>query len=247
MTKVFRVLARTVCMAAAAAAIVTMAPTPAAAQSTIFNIPSTDTVSPKKGYFEFDYLVQTPPPDEGQFQTFAPRIVIGITSQIEAGANFATTHYADDGGTYAYFQPNLKYKFYANDDKGLAASAGLIWYVPMNNRDSADTFGLFYGNFSKKVKSGNYGPRITAGIYGTADYGDDEQVGAILGYEQPITSKLSFVADWFSGKNAFGYFTPGISLTLPHSGLLNIGYSIGNDRDIDSNNALFIYYGITFP
>ena len=30
---------------------------PAAAQSTIFNIPTTDTVAPKKGYFEFDYLL----------------------------------------------------------------------------------------------------------------------------------------------------------------------------------------------
>ena len=36
---------------------------PAAAQSTIFNIPTTDTVSPKKGYFEFDYLAQLPKPD----------------------------------------------------------------------------------------------------------------------------------------------------------------------------------------
>ena len=64
---------------------------------------------------------------------------------------------------------------------------------------------------------------------------------------------MSFVADWFSGKNSIGYFTPGISVTLPHSGLLNIGYSIGynelkGDGDPDyRNNALFVYYGITFP
>jgi hypothetical protein len=58
-------------------------------------------------------------------------------------------------------------------------------------------------------------------------YGDDEQTGAILGYEQPLSGKVSFVADWFSGKNFWGYFTPGISVTLPHSGLLNIGYALG--------------------
>jgi hypothetical protein len=33
------------------------------AQSTIFNIPTTDTVSKGKGYFEFDYLPQLPKPD----------------------------------------------------------------------------------------------------------------------------------------------------------------------------------------
>ena len=50
----------------------------------------------------------------------------------------------------------------------------------------------------------------------------------------------------FSGKNGLGYFTPGISFTLPHSGLLNIGYSFGNDSFGDSNATknryLFIYY-----
>jgi hypothetical protein len=32
----------------------------AMAQSTIFNIPTTDTVSKGKGYFEFDFLAQAP-------------------------------------------------------------------------------------------------------------------------------------------------------------------------------------------
>jgi hypothetical protein len=48
-------------------------------------------------------------------------------------------------------------------------------------------------------------------------------------------------------KNFFGYFTPGVSFTLPHSSLLNIGYSIGNDSyDGNNNRLLFLYYGITF-
>ena len=39
-------------------------------------------------------------------------------------------------------------------------------------------------------------------------------------------------------------------MVLPHSGLLNIGYSIGNDSFKNNdlkNRALFVYYGITFP
>ena len=232
-----------------------MAAQPAAAQSTIFNIPTTDTVAPKKGYFEFDYLAQLPKPDSGQFQIFMPRLVVGVAPMVEVGVNFNTTTYADDGGSYAQIQPNIKLKFFNNDDKGVAAAAGIIYYSAMNHRDTnADNdFGLIYAEISKKVKSGNFGPRFHAGIYSSVSYFDDEQQGAILGYEQPVSGKVSVVADWFSGKNFWGYFTPGISVTLPHSGLLNIGYSIGNnaynnDEGNDTHNkAFFIYYGITFP
>ena len=66
----------------------------------------------------------------------------------------------------------------------------------------------------------------------------------MVGYEQPLSGRASFVADWFSGHNGFGYVTPGFSFALPHNGLLNIGYSIGNEGR--KNNALFVYYGVTF-
>jgi hypothetical protein len=228
---------------------------PAAAQSTIFNIPTTDTVAPKKGYFEFDYLVQAPGPDGGEkFQIILPRIVVGVTPQVEVGVNVANVHFGGDAGeTFSFFQPNAKYKFFADDDKGLAASAGIIGYMPINHRDGADSYGLVYANISKKVKSGNYGPRITIGPYGIVAAADSfygPKGGVIVGYEQPVSGKVSIVADWFSGKNGFGYFTPGISVVLPHNGLLNIGYSLGNDSFEDpsnSNRALFVYYGITFP
>jgi len=223
---------------------------PAAAQSTIFNIPTTDTVAPKKGYFEFDYLAQLPKPDSGQFQIFMPRLVVGAGSMAEVGVNFANTTYADDGGTFSQIQPNFKVKFFNNDKAGVAAAAGVIGYFGVNH--DQDNFGMVYAEISKKVKTGNYGPRFHAGIYQSMSYGDDEQTGAILGYEQPLSGKVSFVADWFSGKNFWGYFTPGISIVLPHSGLLNIGYALGNDSYDSANSdyknrAFFIYYGITFP
>jgi hypothetical protein len=217
---------------------------PAAAQSTIFNIPSTDTVAPKKVYFEFDYLMQLPKPDEGQFQTLAPRVVIGVTPQLEVGANYFITRYADDGGSYKTFQPNAKYKFFSNDDQGLAAAAGFIGYVASDDNDS---FGQIYGEVSKKFKSG---ARVHGGLFTSVSYGNDNVQGAILGYEQPITSKASFVVDMLTGDNFWGYLTPGVSIVLPHSGLLNIGYSIGynelkGDGDPDNrNNALFVYYGL---
>ena len=50
----------------------------ALAQSTIFNIPSTDTVDKGKGYFEFDFLPQMPGSDSTRIYTYNPRLVAGV-------------------------------------------------------------------------------------------------------------------------------------------------------------------------
>jgi len=219
----------------------------AMAQSTLFNIPSTDVVAPKKVYAEFDYFANLPKQDSGMFQWFVPRVVVGVGPNIEAGANVLIAHVP--GTTNSFFQPNVKWKFAHSDEKGLAGAAGLIWYTPIDDRTGVDSYGLVYGNFSKKFM-GTYGPRITAGPYafvGTNDAWYGTKAGAIIGMEQPVHPKVTILADWFSGVSGFGYFTPGVSVALPHASLLNIGYSIGNDSYESGNNnrALFIYYGIT--
>lgn len=219
----------------------------AMAQSTLFNIPSTDAVAPGKVYAEFDFFAQMPVADgTSRLYVYAPRGVVGVGGGFEAGANMAFFH--TSGATQSYFQPNVKWRI-GNDDKGVAAAGGTILYVPTNNRSTVDTFGLVYGNFSKKIKTGNYGPRFSVGPYAVydAEGWSGTKAGIIAGYEQPVHSKVTVLADWFSGKNFFGYFTPGVSFTLPHSSLLNVGYSIGNDSyDGNNNRLLFVYYGITF-
>jgi len=213
------------------------------AQSTIFNIPSTDVVAKKKVYFEFDFISHLESHDNGGFQTYVPRVVVGVGKGVEVGLNIATTHSA--APTIVYAQPNIKWQVWANEEKGGAVTFGAIAFTPLRNRSDNDTFGLFYGNMSKKFK-GDYGPRFTIGGYGLGGLDIDgvDKGGAMVGYEQPLAKKVSFVADWFSGKNGFGYVTPGFSFALPKNSLLNIGYSIGNFGR--KNNGLFVYYGITF-
>jgi hypothetical protein len=214
----------------------------ARAQSTIFNIPSTDAVTRKKVYFEFDFFGHLESDDNGGFQTYVPRVVAGLGKGVEVGVNIAATSSA--APTIVYIQPNIKWQFYANESSGVALSAGAIAYMPLRDRDLNDSFGLFYANVSKKF-TGQYGPRVTVGGYGLGGVeADVDQGGAMVGYEQPLANRASFVADWFSGKNGFGYLTPGFSFTLPKNGLLNIGYSIGNYGR--KNNGLFVYYGVTF-
>jgi hypothetical protein len=216
----------------------------AQAQSTLFNIPSTDVVAPKKTYLEFDFISHLEPHDEGGFQAYVPRAVFGAGRKVEVGVNVAFLD-AEAPDQPVELQPNVKYQFYANEDNGVSAAAGGILYTPIRNRAGVDTFGLLYTVVSKKVK-GTYGPRITGGGYGLVGRanGNGSEGGAIVGYEQPVHGRVSFVADWLSGKNRFGYVTPGFSVALPKSSALYAGYSIGNFGR--KNNALFVYYGITF-
>jgi len=214
------------------------------AQSTIFNIPSTDVVAPKKVYLEFDFISHFTSHADGGFQIYAPRVVVGVAKKVEAGINVSVVD-SFAPNQPVYISPNVKVQLYNNESNGVAVAVGGLLYTPVAHRAGADTYGFLYSVVSKKVKS-DYGPRITGGAYGLPGLSDGlgTKGGAIVGYEQPVSKRVSFVADWFSGKNAFGYATPGFSITLPKSSLFNIGYSIGNHGR--GNNALFVYYGITF-
>src|SRR5581483_10902412 len=179
---------------------------------------------------------------------YNPRVVVGLGPNIETGINIESFHVS--GQTDVFAQPNIKWRFFNKDTEGLAAAAGGILFTPINHRDGVPTYGLLYGEVSKKVKTGMYGPRFHIGPYGVVNGGENwigPKAGVIAGYEQPVHPKVSIVADWFSGKNGFGYFTPGVSVTLPANSVFNAGYSIGNDSyHGNDNRLLFLYYGVTF-
>jgi len=217
----------------------------ASAQSTLFNIPSTDVVAPKKVYLEFDFLSHFESHQSGGFQAYVPRAVVGVGKRTEVGVNvaFLDTLTPDQP---VELQPNLKHQFYQNEKAGVTIAGGGILYLPVSHRVGTDSFGLLYTVVSKQVK-GSHSPRITGGAYGLVGRvdGSGTSGGAIAGYEQPLVpGRVSFVADWLSGKNRFGYVTPGFSITVSKTSFLYAGYSMGNQGR--KNNALFIYYGITF-
>ena len=224
--------------------VATFAPTIVKAQSTLFNIPSTDVVAPKKVYTEFDFLSHFESHADGGFQGYVPRVVVGVGKKLEVGANVVFLD-AEDPDQPVELQPNIKWQFYSNETNGVAMAGGAMLYTPIAHRSGVDTFGMLYTTVSKKFQ-GNHGPRLTGGGYGLVGRADGNgtEAGGIVGYEQPLSSRVSFVADWLSGKNRFGYVTPGFSVAVSKSSALYAGYSIGNFGR--KNNALFVYYGITF-
>jgi hypothetical protein len=223
---------------------------PAAAQSTIFNVPTTDTVAKGKIHLEFEWKAQRP--ILGGFDRlnlFTPKAMVGITRNIEVGVNVPVHH--DLLPDTVYLEPNVKWRFAASERKGLAVSAGALVNTPLSNLVFPDTYGQVYGNVSKQVGRSTYSPRFTGGAYGVLGTNwtwTGPKAGALIGYEQPLHEKIRIIADWRSGSNRVGYLTGGLSANIPGSGVVNAGYSWGNSSWSNNreNRFLFLRYGVTF-
>ena len=216
----------------------------ARAQSTLVTIPSTEVVSERKVYLEFDYISHYASHHNGGFQTYEPRVAVGVGHNVEVGVNVI---YTDGFGVNQpiEIQPNIKWRFYQNEKQRVSAAVGVMLYAPVPHRTGTNTFVMLYALVSKKM-AGKFGPRLTGGGYALPgrDDGTGAKAGAMAGYEQPLAPRVSFVMDWSSGRNRFGYVTPGLSFATTQHSNLYTGYSIGNHGR--GNNALFAYYGITF-
>lgn len=210
------------------------------AQSTVFNIPSTDVQPARHLYAEADFLAHFSSFESGGYQLYGPRLVYGLSKRAEVGINafFTNTSPAEP----VEIQPNFKLQLYQNEEKGFAVATGTIVFVPVTQRSSSSTRAMVYAVASKSMK----GSRLTFGTYklvGSFEKGATRN-GLLLGFEQPITRKLSFVADWSSGNNDYGYVVAGAGITLSPKSLLYVGYNFGNHGR--GNNAFGVFYGYNF-
>lgn len=214
-----------------------------AAQSTIFNIPSSDVQPSRTVYLETDFITHFASYKNGGYQTYEPRLVLGLPGHVEVGVNVAYTRAAS--ASPIEVQPNLKWQFYSNEKNGVAIAVGGLVSVPVTHRRDGNTTGLVYVVGSKSF-SGTHAPRLTFGGYQLVGRFADgtDKTGVLAGFEQPLNKTFSFVTDWFSGNNDFGYVTPGLGITLSPKNNIYAGYSFGNQGR--GNNSLGVYYGHTF-
>ena len=130
---------------------------------------------------------------------------------MEVGINVNSSYRS--GKTDVFLQPNVKWRLFDNKTDGIAAAAGVILYTRVSPRIFGNpSYGFLYAETSKKVRSGTYAPRFHAGTYGIVHAGSSwigPKAGMFFGYEQPVQSKASIVADWLTGKNTFGLFHTG--------------------------------------
>ncbi|MGE5276686.1 MAG: hypothetical protein ACM3SU_06810 [Acidobacteriota bacterium] len=220
-------------LVAAAAFLVAVAS--ARAQQTIFNVPTADVLDRGKFYLESDALWR---PQEPNFALFTERGVYGFGSHIEAGFNFGG--FVTPGRSTPTATAAIKWQPVKIGSFALTAGAHGLFFL--RGSEDGDPAGHFYAHASYTFPTNT---RITAGGWiATAGYAaPDFQKGALVGFEQKVQDHLNLIADWFSGKNGLGYFTPGVSSTWG-GWTTYAGYSFKNGDS--KSNAILLELGLTF-
>ncbi|HLA96627.1 MAG TPA: hypothetical protein VK612_12965 [Pyrinomonadaceae bacterium] len=211
------------------------------AQQTIFNVPSTDILDKGKVYVEFDASFKTNTQDAlGRFSSFVPRIVVGTGVDVEVGLNVVGN--IQPGADATTLVPAAKWRVYNGKDNGWAIVVGDNVYIPVRNR-SYNIGNYAYAQASKSFKSGT---RLTFGGYHFSRNvvaSDANRAGGQFGFEQTVNKYINLNADWFTGKHAAGYFTPGAAFKLHPKVAGYVGYSIGNAGASSGNHFFYTVIG----
>ncbi len=217
----------------------------AAAQQTIFNVPSTDILP--KGTVYLEYGVSFKPKTESELKKFTsivPRVVVGVGRNFEVGVNFLGN--LQPGYGTKTIAPTVKWRFYNNEKKGVSAVAGTTVFVPISNRTFK--FGSYtFTQVSKTLKS--TGTRVSAGgfLYSKNVVAEKaSRGGGQFGIEQPIGSRFGVMADWITGKHSAGYATPGFYVRPTNRITGYFGYSLGNRGLREGNHFAYASIGMTF-
>jgi hypothetical protein len=215
----------------------------ARSQTTIFNIPSADTLERGSVNVEADFLAKPVRYRNGGYQTYGYRLAYGLNSKTEIGSNFYLTW--DGRRSVADIEFSLKRRLYQNEKLGLLFASGVTAFIPLRDTTGNRTSFMVYANGAKTFKK-THGTQFTAGAYhvfrGQRSFGT--RTGAMIGLVQPLHRRVNGVVDWFSGDNRFGYVSAGFTFFVTKRQYLTAGYSFGNSGR--GNNALAVYYGIIY-
>lgn len=210
------------------------------AQQTVFNVPTTDVLEAEKVYVEVDISAK---PVEPKFSSFVPRLVIGVGGRVEVGVNI--TGNIQPGVDSTTIVPAVKWKVYDGKDNGWTVAVGNNLFIPVRNK-SYDIGTYAYTMIQKKFSTGT---RIGAGGYFFSKNvvaPNANRAGGQFTFEQPVTGRFGLQADWFTGKHANGYFTPGGYFKITPK-LTGYGaYSIGNSNAMSGNHFLYFEVGYNF-
>jgi hypothetical protein len=211
---------------------------PLRAQQTIYNVPSADVLDPGKVYAEVDELFR---PTDPEFSSTTVRGVVGVVPRIEAGVNFGGL--VSPGPVVP--TANVAVKIQPLKIGDFAVTVGGFGLFYLRGSEDGNPAGQGWGHLSYRLPG--IGTRITVGgWYASAGYARPGSTGgALAALEQPLSfiKGLSLAADWWSGKNAIGYVSPGLVYGFGHW-TAYAAYSIKNGDS--TGNAGLIELGYAF-
>lgn len=217
----------------------------ALAQETVFNVPSADVLDKGKVYGELDMTFRA----QDFVFTPTPRVVVGVGHRVEVGLNVQGSSYSASDVNHTTLSPTIKWKAYDGGANGWAFLLGDNIFLPVQNR-TYDAGNYAYAMFAKSWThgTGKHGTRVGLGGYHFSKdvVASAQRAGGQFSFEQAINSRVTFAADWFTGNNAAGYFTPGFVLKATKKLTLYGSYEIGNAGVTQGNHVLELEAGWNF-
>ncbi len=214
------------------------------AQQTVFNVPTTDVLDKGKVYFELDVSAKPNDTDAlAHFSSFVPRLVVGTGGRVEVGLNVIGN--IQPGPDATTLVGAVKWKAYDGKDNGWAIALGNHVFIPVRNKSydiGSHTYVMVQKTFNKSTRVG-----FGSGVFSKNVVASNaiRAVGQFT-LEQPITKKLNFNADWFTGKHALGYVTMGAAYKLTGKLTGVVAYSIGNSNASHGNHFFYFELGYNF-
>ncbi len=205
------------------------------AQETVFNVPSGNILDRGKVYTEVDFSYRS----FDTFQTYTPRIVVGLGKRFEAGVNI--NGIVNPGPSQTTVTTSVKWRLYEGGDNGWAFLVGDNLFIPVQNK----TFDAGTWSYAEFVKTFKTRTRATlGGYYASANVFDVAQRGGgQFAVEQSIGGKFTLAADWFTGKHGVGYVTPGFYLKLTPKLTWYASYQLGNTGVSHGNHQFLTELG----
>ncbi len=208
---------------------------PNKAQQTIFNVPSADIAQKREIFLQHESQFNPFPNNQFWSGTHYGTLGIGFNTEIDATLFNVSTPSSDNISLGLGFKsaiPILKEELPKQEIK---LTVGEMIPISLQGEGVGN---WTYSHLSfklPKVKT-----RLTAGAsYGTKQIFGRDTISFIGGIEQPITKKISIVADYYSGTHALGFFIPGFSYSPNPDLSFFLGYQMPNNRRCGSQGFVF--------
>src|SRR2546421_123756 len=98
-----------------------------------------------------------------------------------------------------------------------------------------------FSSFVPRVVVGAGGYDFTRNVVAASN-----RAGGQFGFEQPVSKTVTLAADYFTGKHAAGYFTPGVVFKVGPKVTGYAGYSVGNQNPSRGNHFFLLEFGYNF-
>lgn len=199
---------------------------PNQAQQTIFNVPSADIAQKREVFLQHESQFNPFPNDDFWTGTHYASLGVGFNTELDTTLFNVSTPASNNISLGIGFKSAIPIFAEEFPKEEIKLTFGEMLPISLQGEGLGD---WTYGHVSFKVPK--LKTRLTAGAsFGTKQIFGRNAVSFIGGIEQPITEKISFIADYYSGTHALGFFIPGISYSPNPDLSFFAGYQIPNSR-----------------